>query len=134
MLISTKGRYAIRVLCNMARNNGLNEYISLPLIAQQEDISLKYLERIMLLLVKGKLVNSTHGKGGGYKLVKNPEEYSIMEILELTEETLAPVECLKIDAKACPRKQNCPTVKMWKESYELLTSYFQNKTIADLIV
>ena len=64
MLISTKGRYAIRVLCNMARNNGLNEYISLPLIAQQEDISLKYLERIMLLLVKGKLINSTHGKGG----------------------------------------------------------------------
>ena len=133
MLISTKGRYAIRVLCNMAKNNGLNEYVSLPSIAQEEEISLKYLERIMLLLVKGKLVTSSHGKGGGYKLVKNIADYSILEVLELTEDTLAPVECLKKDINDCPRKNNCLTVSMWKETYELLTNYFGNKTLADLV-
>ncbi|MGN1404853.1 MAG: RrF2 family transcriptional regulator [Erysipelotrichaceae bacterium] len=133
MLISTKGRYAVRVLCDMAINNGHEQYISLPEIAARQEISLKYMEKIMLLLVKGNIIDSVHGKGGGYRLKRKPEEYTILEILELTEETLAPVECLKKDAKDCPRKEKCPTVAMWKESYELLKNYYGNKTIKDLI-
>lgn len=133
MLISTKGRYAIRVLCDMANNNGNNQYISLPEIAKRQEISLKYLERIMTLMVKGGLVTSSHGKGGGYKLIKKPEDYSILEILMLTEESLAPVECLKNKDKECNRKDKCPTLKMWKETKELLTDFFGNKTLADLV-
>ena len=133
MLISTKGRYAVRVLCDMATNNGYQQYISLPEIAQRQEISLKYMEKIMLLLVKGNIVDSAHGKGGGYKLKRKAEEYTVLEILELTEDTLAPVECLKDNSKDCPRKEKCPTVAMWKESYELLQNYFGNKTIKDLI-
>ncbi|MDO4501367.1 MAG: Rrf2 family transcriptional regulator [Erysipelotrichaceae bacterium] len=133
MLISTKGRYAIRVLCDLASNDGLNKYVGLPEIAQRQDISLKYLERIMLILVKGKLLKSTHGKGGGYMLVKDPGEYTILEILELTEDSLAPVECLKHPENVCKRKSICPTLNMWKETHEILSKYFSNKTIADLI-
>lgn len=133
MLISTKGRYAVRVLCDMAINNGHEQYVSLPEIAQRQEISLKYMEKIMLLLVKGNIVDSVHGKGGGYKLKRKPEEYTVLEILQLTEETLSPVECLKDNAKDCPRKEKCPTVSMWKESYDLLRNYFGNKTIKDLI-
>ena len=133
MLISTKGRYAIRVLCDMASNNGVSQYVSLPEIAKRQEISLKYLERIMSLMVKGGLVTSSHGKGGGYKLIRKPEDYSILEVLNLTEESLAPVECLKNKDVGCKRKDKCPTLKMWRETSELLTDFFGHKTIADLM-
>lgn len=134
MLISTKGRYAIRVLVDMAEHNGTNEYLSLPDISQRQEISLKYIEKIMTLLTKSGMVSSMHGKGGGYKLIKNPEEYNVLSILEITEESLAPVHCLQEGAEPCERSKNCRTVSLWKETNELIRNHFDKKTIADLMV
>lgn len=134
MLISTKGRYAIRVLVDMAEHNGTNEYLSLPDISQRQEISLKYIEKIMTLLTKNGMVSSMHGKGGGYKLIKNPEEYNVLSILEITEESLAPVHCLQEGAEPCERSKNCRTVSLWKETNELIRNHFDKKTIADLMV
>lgn len=133
MLISTKGRYAIRVLVDMAEHNGLNVFQSLPDISERQEISLKYIEKIMTLLVKNNMIISVRGKSGGYKLVKDPSEYDILSILKITEETLAPVHCLEDGAEICPRKQKCKTLNLWKETYDLITNHFKNKTIADLM-
>ncbi len=131
-MISTRGRYALRVFIDLAEHNE-NEYIPMKKIAQRQEISLKYLERIMPVLVKEKLVDTLPGKGGGYKLNRKPEEYIVGEILQKTEGDLAPVACLGCDAKECTRLEICKTYPMWKEYYEMTLDYFNSITIADLL-
>lgn len=131
-MISTKGRYAIRFLIDLAEQP---EGIPVPLedISARQGISKKYLEIVVKLLVSGKLVKGTSGKGGGYRLLRRPEEYTVGEILELTEGSLATVACLKADAESCPREDVCKTLPMWKKFDTIVHDYFFHITIADLV-
>ena len=112
MMISTKGRYALRVMIDLAES-GLEEYVPLKEIADREEISRKYLENIMTVLSKAGLVDAIHGKGGGYRLNRRPEEYTLAEILNLTEGTLAPVSCMENGQCSCDRTQDCRTKPNW---------------------
>lgn len=131
-MISTKGRYAIRFLIDLAEQP---EGILVPLedTSARQGISKKYLEIVVKLLVSGKLVKGTSGKGGGYRLLRRPEEYTVGEILELTEGSLATVACLKADAETCPREDVCKTLPMWKKFDAIVHDYFFYITIADLV-
>lgn len=131
-MISTRGRYAIRVLIDLAEHSN-DDYIPMKKIAERQELSLKYIERIMPLLVKDNLVEGVSGKGGGYKLNHPAEEYSIGHILRLAEGDLAPVACLGCDAKECNRKAECKTLPMWQKYYNMTTEFFDSITIADLI-
>ncbi len=132
MMISTRGRYALRVLIDLAEHNG-NGYIPMKDVAARQEISLKYLERILPTLTKAKLIEGVHGKGGGYRLTRAPEDYTVGEILRLTEGDLAPIACLLPDAAPCDRAAECRTIKMWREYYDLTNKYFDSITVADLI-
>ena len=131
-MISTKGRYALRVMVELAENKG-GTFIPLKEIAAKQNISQKYLESIMTVLSKAKIVEGAHGKGGGYRLNKNPEEYTISEILKATEGSLAPVACLDCDAEPCERAPECRTLPMWSKLNSMIDDYFTKTTIADLI-
>lgn len=132
-MISTKGRYALRVMIDLAEHNN-GEFIPMKDVAERQEISLKYLERILPVLSQNKLVDSVHGKGGGYRLTKTPEKYSVWDILQLAEGELAPVACLECGAKPCPRAAECRTLSMWKKYFEMTKNYFSGITIADLMV
>lgn len=132
MIVSTRGRYALRVLVDMAEHSN-DERIPLKEIAERQEISQKYIESIMTLLSKNGIVNGVHGKGGGYKLTKKPSEYKVGEILRITEGTLAPVVCLESDAKPCPREPNCRTLPMWTKLDNLIENYLDSVTIEDLM-
>lgn len=132
MMISTRGRYALRVLIDLAEHYD-GSYIPMKEVASRQKISLKYIERIMPVLTKNSLVDGLHGKGGGYRLNRNPDEYKIGDILRLTEGSLAPVSCLKAEAKPCNHMAQCKTVAMWKGFHEITDSYFNSITIADLM-
>lgn len=131
MMISTRGRYALRVMIYLAEHTG-EGYIPMKEVAEKEGISLKYLERILPVLVKNGLVEGVHGKGGGYRLIRSPEHCAVGEILRLTEGDLAPVACLESDAAPCERSSACKTIKMWSEFYRLTNAYFDGITIANL--
>ncbi len=131
-MISTKGRYALRVMIDIAEQNSDN-YIPLKDIAQRQEISKKYLEIIMKDLVRGGYLTGVSGRGGGYKLCRKPEEYSVGEILEFMEGTLATVACLEKDAPPCPRADECKTLPMWKEYDEKMHDFFYDRTLADLV-
>ena len=133
MLISTKGRYALCVLTDMAENNGNEKLISLKEISERQDISRKYLESIMTILTKNNMVESHHGKTGGYRLLRRPEEYSLYEVLLITEDSLAPVPCLEKGAEECTKACSCCTLDTWKQLNDMITSFFGNKTVADLM-
>ena len=130
-MISTRGRYALRVMIDLTQQK-TGGYIPLKEIAARQEISEKYLESILKLLVKGKILTGLRGKGGGYRLTRAPEEYTVADILELTEETLAPVDCLSEDAEPCPRASDCRTLDMWKGLDKLVRDYFAGITLADL--
>jgi len=132
MMISTRGRYALRFLLNLAAQED-NVYVPMKVVAQRENISLKYLEQIIPILSKNKLVDVSYGKGGGYKLSKRPEEYTVGEILRLTEGDLVPVSCLGCDAKVCERADNCKTLPMWQEFNSITNKYFDGITLASLM-
>ncbi|MBS5143751.1 MAG: RrF2 family transcriptional regulator [Firmicutes bacterium] len=132
MLISTRGRYALRVLLDLAENQDKG-YIAMKKVAERQELSLKYIERIMPVLSKNHYVEGVQGKGGGYRLVKNPKEYRIGDILRLTEGTLAPVACLECNSKTCQREKTCKTLPMWREFYQIINDYFDNITLADLM-
>ena len=132
MIVSTRGRYALRVLVEMAEHSS-DERIPLKEISEKQGISQKYMESIMTLLSKNGFVDAVHGKGGGYKLNRKPEEYRIGDILRLTEGTLAPVACLEKNAEQCPKQNVCRTVGMWRKLDELIESYLDSVTIADLM-
>ena len=136
MIVSTKGRYALRVLTDLAEQeakNGDTQRTPLKEIAERQDISQKYIEAIMTLLSKNGFVDAVHGKGGGYKLNRKPEEYKVGDILRVTEGTLAPVACLEKDAAACPREKECRTIKMWTKLDDLIENYLDSVTIKDLM-
>ncbi|MBD5640923.1 MAG: Rrf2 family transcriptional regulator [Desulfovibrio sp.] len=131
MLISTRGRYALRALVYLARNGNAG-FVPVPELAEEQGISLKYLERIMALLTRHGLVDSASGRGGGYRLARDPAECRVGEVLRLTEGTLAPVACLEANAGPCSRSGACPTVEMWRRFHALTNSFFDNITIAAL--
>lgn len=133
MKISTRGRYAIRVMLDLAEHN-TGAYIPLMDIAKRQEISEKYLEAIVGTLSKNGFVRSLRGKGGGYQLMHAPEEYTIGSILRLTEGSLAPVACLKEDAEICQKQDYCKTLPLWKGLNEVINDYLDSKTLADLIM
>lgn len=133
MKISTKGRYALRVMLDLAEHN-TGEYIPLTDIAARQEISEKYLESIVSVLSKHHFLSALRGKGGGYKLARAPESYTVGSILKLTEGSLAPVACLEGDgANACPRAPYCKTLGMWTRFYRLIDDYFEGITLSDLL-
>lgn len=131
MMISTRGRYALRVMIDLAEHID-NGYVPMKEVAKRQEISLKYLERILPVLVKNGLVEGVHGKGGGYKLSRAPEECTVGEILRLTEGNLAPVACLGCDAEVCEKKDTCKTLSMWSKFHRLTNQYFDGITVAEL--
>ena len=132
MLISTKGRYALRVMIDLAEHQ-TDGYLPLKEVAQRQGISEKYLETIIKLLVKANVLSGLRGKGGGYKLTKAPEQYTVGSILRLTEDSLAPVSCLEPGAAACPKASECRTLNMWQGLDKVINEYLDNYTIADLM-
>ena len=132
MMISSRGRYALRVMIDLAEHAD-EGCLPMKEVAQRQDISLKYLEKIMPLLVAAKLVTGTHGKGGGYRLTRSPRDYPISEILRLTEGDLAPVACLECNAEKCVRTADCRTLPMWSELNRRVNEYLDSITIADLM-
>lgn len=133
MLISTKGRYALRVMIDLAEHQ-TDGYLPLKEVAQRQGISEKYLETIIKLLVKANILNGLRGKGGGYKLTRPPEQYTVGSILRLTEDSLAPVSCLEPGAAACARAGECRTLHMWQGLDKVIGEYLDNITIADLMM
>ncbi len=131
-MISTKGRYALRVMIDLAENDTGN-FVPLKDIAERQELSKKYLEIIMKELVAAKLVSAASGKGGGYKLSKKPDEYIVGEILEKMEGTLAPVSCLASAVNECPRQAKCKTLPLWTEFGNLVRDFFYGKKLSDLI-
>ena len=132
MLISTRGRYALRIMLELAQYDQ-SPYMPLPLIAEKQGISEKYLESIVSLLVKGGLVEGVRGKGGGYRLTRTPAQYSVGEILRLTEGSLAPVTCLEGEENTCPRAGHCHTLPMWEKLDSLINGYLDSVSLADLL-
>lgn len=130
-MITTKGRYALRMMIDLAEHEG-DGFIPLKSIAERQELSIKYLEIIVRDLVSGGLVKSVSGKGGGYKLTRKPSDYPVGEIIEVMEGTLAPVACLEEGAETCPRAGICKTLPMWKEYNALIRDFFFSKTLADL--
>lgn len=131
-MISTKGRYALRVMLDLAEQDQ-KKFIPLKDIAERQGISKKYLEIILKSLVQHDFLKGLRGKGGGYKLTRNPSEYTVEEILELTEESLAIVSCLKKEAIPCERESYCLTLPMWERFDKLIHDFFAGITLADLL-
>ena len=131
-MISTKGRYALRVMIDLAQNG---ERGSVPLkdVAERQSISKKYLEIIARELVKSGMIEGVSGKGGGYSLTRKPEDYRVGEILEIMEGSFAPVACLADDAVACPLAPGCHTLPLWKEYFQLSRDFFYSKKLSDLL-
>ncbi len=132
MMVSTKGRYALRVMIDLAEHYE-DGFIPMKEVAERQNISLKYLERILPVLTKNNMVKGLQGKGGGYRLVAAPEKYSVGDILRLTEGDLAPVSCLKCGANICERAEVCKTLPMWTEFHKLTNHYFNGITLSDLM-
>ena len=132
MIVSTKGRYALRVMVHFAQRGG-EEYIPLKEIAEAEGISQKYLESIMSVLSKAGFVDAVHGKGGGYRLNRSPEEYTVGGILKLTEGSLATVSCTTQGPSACSRSTCCHTLPMWERLDQMVDAFFEGITLADLL-
>ena len=131
MMISTRGRYALRVMLDLAKDES-GTYVPLDDIARREGMSEKYLESIIVVLSRAGLVKALQGKGGGYMLTRQPEEYPIGEILRLTEKTLAPVTCLESGA-ACPEADACPTFPLWQGLDKVIDDYLMAHSLADLL-
>ena len=132
MMISTRGRYALRVMLDLAAHDA-DGYIPLKEIAHRQDISEKYLEIVLKVLVRNNLLTGLRGKGGGYRLSRAPEDYKVGEILRLTEGSLAPVSCLEAGAKLCEIAPHCRTLPMWTRLNSVINEFFDSYTIADLM-
>ena len=132
MLISTKGRYALRILVDMAEHQNEN-YITLQEVAQRQDISEKYLEAIVRELVKKGIVSGQRGKGGGYRLCRPPQQINVGEVLRTTEGSLSPVACLAEGAQPCDRAAQCRTLEFWRGLDEVIDRYVDGYTLADMM-
>ncbi len=133
MMVSTKGRYALRVMIDLAEHN-TGEPLLLMDIAKRQGISEKYLEGIMAVLSKHGFVNAQRGRGGGYKLARSPEDYTVWSILTLIEGPLVPVSCLENEVNNCERAAECRTLPMWSQLSTLIRKYLEGVTLADLLV
>ena len=133
MLVSTRGRYALRFLIDIAENQGENKYISMSQIAHRQEVSVKYAERLMAVLVRNKFVEVLHGKSGGYRLARNPEDYKVGEVLLAMNEELVPVECMKCEPNKCHRAENCRTLPMWQKLGKVINEFVDGVTLADLV-
>jgi Rrf2 family iron-sulfur cluster assembly transcriptional regulator len=131
MIVSTKGRYALRVMIDLAEHQS-DKYVPLKEVAARQEISEKYLENILKVLVQNGFLEGLRGKGGGYRLTRGPEQYTVEEILNLTEGNLATVSCLTPGAPTCHRMAECRTYNMWKGLDEMISDYFSKITLADL--
>ena len=131
-MISTKGRYGLRVMIDLAEHAG-EGYIPLKEIAARQNISKKYLEQIVPLLNSYDILLTNRGYQGGYKLAKSPDQYKVGDILRITEGSLAPVNCLEQDPNQCPMKEECPTLSMWQGLNKVITDYLDNITLQDLL-
>ena len=131
MMVSTRGRYALRIMADLAQHNA-QDYIPLKALAGRQEISEKYLESILKSLVTNKLLTGVRGPGGGYRLTKDPEDYTAGEILRASEGDLAPVACLEKGAPPCPRASFCSTLDMWRGLYDTVNAYLDGVTLADL--
>lgn len=132
MLVSTKGRYALRVMIDLAEHSA-SGHLPLKEIARRQGISEKYLESILKILVRARMLEGLRGKGGGYRLTREADEYTVGEVLRLTEGSLAPVSCLEEESDACPRVSECRTIEMWRGLDKLINDYLDGITIADLM-
>ena len=132
LMVSTRGRYALRVLVDLAEQDS-NRYITLREIAERQEISEKYLESIAKELVKAGFLDGLRGKGGGYRLGQSPEEIGVLDVLKLTEGSLAPVACLEEGAKPCPRASNCRTLPLWEGLNRVVREYLRHYTVWDLV-
>ncbi len=132
MLVSTKGRYALRVMLELAQSDP-DSYMPLPAIAEKQGISEKYSESIIAVLSRAGLVDGLRGKGGGYRLNRPAAEYSVGQILRLTEGSLAPVTCLEGAENTCPRAGHCTTLPMWEKLDSLINDYLDSVSLADLL-
>lgn len=132
MKISTKGRYAIRMLLDLAQHN-CDDFVALKDIAQRQNISKKYLEQIVPILNRSDILTTNRGYKGGYKLAKPANQYKIGDILRLTEGSLSPVACLDLTPVGCNRSADCPTLPIWKGLYKAITDYLDSITLQDII-
>lgn len=133
MLISSKGRYALRVMLDLAENSQ-GEFIPLKDITERQNISKKYLEGIMTMLSKAGFVEAMHGKGGGYRLSREKKKYKVGDILRLTEGTLAPVACLEQNAKPCEKADGCKTLPLWVGLNQVISEYLDNISLEDILL
>lgn len=132
MKISTKGRYALRLMLDLALND-TGEHISLKSVSQRQGISVKYLEQIVAQLMRADYVSSVRGPQGGYRLTRCPEEYTVGMILRLTEGSLAPVACLEGNADGCGRRENCATLEVYRRLNEAISRVVDQMSLADLV-
>ena len=132
-MISTKGRYSIRILLDLAEHGSSGGYTPMKEVAVRQEISLKYIERILPPLKNAGLIASTHGIGGGYRLTRPPLECTVGEILHLTEESLAPVSCLQCDAAPCERAAHCKTLPVWRKMEAITNAYIDSLTLQDIL-
>lgn len=129
--VSTKGRYALRVMIDLAEHND-GSFVTLKEIAARQEISEKYLESIVVVFSKNGYLEGHRGKGGGYRLARNPEDITVGQVLREVEGDLAPVACLGPNAAPCSRAASCKTLPMWSDFYEKVNNYFDGMTVADL--
>lgn len=132
MLVSTKGRYALRVMIDLAEHND-GTLVKLQEVANRQGISEKYLERIIVALSRADFVTASRGKGGGYRLTKAPQAYTVGSILKLAETTLAPTACLENAENCCERRNDCQTLPMWSQLDRVIDRYFESVTLQDLV-
>ena len=132
MKISTKGRYALRIMIDLARHDE-GSYIRLKDIAERQNITLKYMEQIMPLLTKAGYVRSYRGNNGGYMLARKPEEYTVGDILRTTEGSMAPIACIEDQPNRCPRCEECTTLPLWEGLWKVINEYTDRYTLADLM-
>lgn len=132
MLISTRGRYALRMMVDLAEHQG-DGFVSLKDIAKRQEISKKYLEQIVPVMNLFGLVQTARGYQGGYRLAKEPEEYTVLEILQATEGPMAPVSCLESDVNTCPRQDDCLTLSVWSGLYKVVNEYLGGITLQDIL-
>ncbi|MBE6069903.1 MAG: RrF2 family transcriptional regulator [Clostridium lundense] len=132
MMISTRGRYALRLMLDLAEHQG-NGYVALKDSAQRQEISKKYLEQIIPTLNRFDLLRTTRGYQGGYRLARNPEDYTLGDILRVTEGSLAPVSCIETEFNSCPRQADCATLPIWRGLDKVINDYLDGITLQDIL-
>lgn len=132
MRVSTKGRYALRIMVDLAEHN-TGEYIRLKDIAERQEITIKYMEQIMPMLTKAGYVKSYRGNNGGYMLARRPEDYTAGEILQVTEGSLAPISCIEDNPNLCQRQESCATLSFWEGLWKVIREYVYSVKLSDLV-